>query len=157
MESLLFQIPVYRLSFDDWAEDEHRRSQPHVEAISEYRPIQEARSIASHIIKWQEWEYNETLGWIEVVGFHDVIKVYLHFRKGERFHRHPTSAFERLYKLTEIWIDGVTNSTITSQLRESIVEECRSDSRLTHRHVDLRAFDNLSQHLDWRSLLGTKN
>ena len=156
-DRLLFQIPVYRLSFDDWVEAENELAQPYIIAQSKIRPLEQARSLASHLIQWQEWEYNEVLGWIEVVGFHDVIKFYLHFRKGERFHRHPTSHFERLYKMAEVWIEGMTNTTIARELRESIVEEWKTDPRIKRRHVDLRAFDKLSAHVDWRSMLGTRN
>jgi hypothetical protein len=152
---LLFQIPIYRLTLDDWVEKESELAEPHVRAQSEIRPIEEARSIASYLIGWQEWDYNEVLGWIEVVGFHDVIKVYVHFRKGERFHRHPTSHFERLYKMTEVWVEGLTNGEIASDVRDSILEEMNSDPRVKRRHVDLRAFDKISAHLDWRAMLGT--
>ncbi len=153
---LLFQIPVYRLTFDAWVEAEDKLAEPHVTAMSRTRPIDEARSFASRIVRWQEWEYNEVLGWIEIVGFHDVVKVYLHFRKGERFHRHPTGPFEQLYKMTEVWVEGMTNKQIFGELRDSIVENWRTDRRLAHRHVDLRTFDKLSPHLDWRSLLGVR-
>jgi hypothetical protein len=156
-DRLLFQIPVYRLSVDDWADDEEKRAEPYVTEMSKIRPVEQARSLAAHLINSQEWEYNEVLGWIEVIGFHDVIKVYLHFRKGERFHRHPTSHFERLYKMTEVWIEGMTNSKIARELRESIVEEWKTDPRLKRRELDMRAFDKISPYLDWRSMLGTRN
>ena len=97
-QRVLFEIPVYRLSFDQWMVDEQRRAAPYVAAQSRLRSATEAATLAEQLTDRQTWAYNETVAWIEVDGFHDVIKAYLWQRKGQRQHRHPSQPLEWIGK-----------------------------------------------------------
>jgi hypothetical protein len=151
-DRLLFQIPVYRLSFDQWAVDEERRQAPHRRALEETYGELGAAVWAQRNTRWQPWDYNETVAWIEVKGFHDVVKTYLWKRSGERIHRHPTTPFKDTGKLTEVWIDGLEGQAIAGKVRQSIIDACRDLPGLKNRYIDFRAYDHVTAHLDWRDL-----
>jgi hypothetical protein len=153
-ERLLFQLPVYRLSFDAWAKDEERRAVPHRVAQARFRSDAEARVIAQMATGWQPWEYNEIIAWVSVEGFHDVVKAYLWKRKGSRVHRHPTHPFEWIGKLTEMWISADdTNEQITVCLRQQLIDEIKSTPGLGSRFVDLSTYDRVAPYLDWHGAL----
>lgn len=153
-ERLLFQIPAYRVSFDRWAADEDRRQAPYLAAESKYRNETDAAIWAQRLARTQPWDFNEVIAWIEVEGFHDVVKAYLWKRSAERIHRHPTQPFEFLGKLTELGIDDGDGRRVAKALRKSIASNCKEWPGLRRCHIDFRAFDHITSRLDWRELSG---
>ncbi len=67
-DRVMFQLPVYRKSIDDWSQEVEKEMEPHVTAMSRYRPESEARLLAQQTIKWTTWEFNEVIAWVAVVG-----------------------------------------------------------------------------------------
>lgn len=152
---LLFQIGVYRLSFDKWSEDERQREQPYFVADLDLRHDEVgARIWAQLMTRRKSWEYNEVVAWISVEGFHDVIKAHISPRDGQRMNRQPSQPFGYPTKLTEVWVSPTdTDEQITGRFREDLVAAVRSFPGLKRRHVDLRAYDRIAPYLNWHGAL----
>jgi hypothetical protein len=151
---LLFQIPVYRLSIDDWMDGERKLEDPYVEGESDLRGEVKARLLAQQITRRQPWDYNEVIGWIEIAGFHDVIKAYFSMRQGKRMNRHSSQPFGISHKLTELWLSNdQTDELITSELRKDLARAVKSVSRLKRSNIDFRAYDRIAPWLNWRQAL----
>jgi len=151
----MFQIPIYRKSFDEWSREVEAAMKPHVTAMSRYRPESEARVLAQQTIRWSTWEFNEVIAWVVVVGLSDMIKVYMSKRQGQRFHRKPQGLFEWGDKLTEVNLHSDhTNETIAAEVRTEIVDALQSLHGMRNRFVDFAAFDRIAPCLDWRCAMG---
>ena len=151
----LFDIPVYRLAFDEWAAEAEKLAERHIKAMSEYRPERESRILAQQSIERQPWQFNEVIAWVIVVGLPDMVKVYLSRRKGQRFHRKPSGPFEEQNKLTELYVyPEHTDASLAAEVREAIETALKTEPGLSKRFVDFESFDHVAPNLDWRRAIG---
>jgi hypothetical protein len=186
MSATIFEIAVYRLAFDAWADDTDRRMTQRIEAsLRRYRPEGEPteshRRTAQFFAEWTErpygWDYNEIVAWIRLVhdGPGPVIKGYLfpvavrdsqepfeHLRPQRRFargfHPFPFMDGDPTHKCLEEWFDDdASDADICRQLRSALLELTGPNGELPRRHVDLRAFDGLSPYISWRDLIGLRD
>lgn len=152
-DELLFQIPVYRVSEERYYEETEALVRPY-EAAAErdgipFNPmvLKGLKPSAS-----QPRDYNDVVGWIEVVRQPQVLKGYLWWDEAQRLTRHPPRRkFAGPEKLFEIWLHP-TQSDVERELREELVNAA-AEPPLKGRHVDMRTFDAIAPSLDWRNLM----
>jgi hypothetical protein len=74
--SLIFQIPVYRLSEDAFDKEQEALMAPYLDSYRRFRSESDARAHAAAAVQAFRWEFNDVVGWIELRGFHDMVKSY---------------------------------------------------------------------------------
>lgn len=131
----LFELPIYRISEDDWLADISARIGRRVNiAMQQYlgsghEPIdadrEHARFFAAQIERPNGWDYNETVGWVKLKhdGLSPLIKGYLWLvGRTDRRDDRPRTQFRRGFtpfpfryegKVLECWFsDDQSNSEI---------------------------------------------
>jgi len=154
----LFELPLYRLSFDRWSADVDALMEPHRRAMDgQGRTEPEARMLAAQLIRLEPWFYNEVVGWIAVEGMHDKIKSYVWRRSGERFHRNPTGPFRYCGKLAETGIyPEEANEDIASEVRKDLVSAVKEFRGRRAWYLDLTAYDAVAPFFNWKKAVGTR-
>jgi hypothetical protein len=144
---------VYRVSPEKWQAEEARLAEPYFRTFSD-RTEREALNLAYQYTRWQPWYFNEVVAWIVIEGFHDVVKADLWRRQGQRMHRHPTSFFRWIGKLTELWFNPEdADQQIAEDLRHLLLTSVRATPGMRNRYVDLQMFDRVAPFLNWKQAL----
>ncbi len=103
-----------------------------------------------------DWEFNEIIGYIKLFFFGSQVRGEYWSTKPQRKVRTRRKEFEyKAHKLvaeSKIWNN--TNEGILSAIEDYL---SRCQSKLTNRHVDLREFEVLKNHIDWISLHKANN
>jgi hypothetical protein len=151
---VLFEIPIYRLTPEAFAKEQQQAMEPWIEQAS-YATEAEAWCTAAEITHAHSWHYKEVVGWVSVQGYHDVVKMYLWWTTATRLVRRPLHRqVEANGTLSEIWIrHGDEDRLIRENVRQGLIDALAADGQARGRHADLRAFDAISPHLDWRASL----
>jgi hypothetical protein len=102
-------------------------------------------------------QYNEIVAWIRLKSDGDVIKAYAWDVQQRRFRRgftpFPFEGGVGITKVFEVWVDyDYSSRDIYEKLREELVALIGADGTFAGRHLDLRVFDAIAPHVDWRSV-----
>ena len=168
MGELLFEIPVYRVSSDDWVAELEQFEVQHRDAY--VRQIPEGvepnpRAIESHLALCRRlagydtaYEYNQVVGWVRVKrDGTGVIKTYAYKVMQKRFTKRFKAAgakYEWPDKVLELWFDDETSEQIAAEIRRKLLGLTKRGHTFPGRHLALEAFDALAPYLEWRGLLG---
>jgi hypothetical protein len=163
-DRVLFEIPVYRVSGDDWLADVDRRVSDWVGgylAANYQNPSPQDRERSRYwahqvVTQGEGYTYNQVVGWIQLewngpgpVIKGDAFKVPLK-RVNRIFHR----SYTWVGKVVEEWFHDESSEQIADTLRQSLLGLRRRGKTFQGRHIDLEAFDSLAPFLDWRGLIG---
>jgi hypothetical protein len=151
----LFDIPVYRVTPERWAEEREAYIQRHVGADAPEASLRRWHMIFED--QFGEYAYNQIMGWVHVgwVGGWGHIKFY-YFRVpqkriGLHFRRRGIREFG---KIAEFHVGyQATSADMISMIRDRLIGETRGHSSLRGRYLDLEVFDNLAPALDLKALL----
>jgi len=155
-------IPVYRITEDEYFskmnedfkklisgswDDDFRKNNP--DLVDNWK--------RSHRSSYGgDWEFNEIIGHIKLFFMGRQVRGEYWSTKPRRKVRTRKKEFEyKAHKLvaeSEIW--DKTNEGILSALEEYL-SRCKKE--LKSRHIDLREFESLKDHIDWVSVHKTKN
>lgn len=154
----LFELPLYRLSFDQWSADVDTLMEPHRRAMDgQGRTEAEVNILAARSIRLEPWLYNEVVAWIAVEWMHDKIKSYVWRRNGKRFQRNPTGPFRFWDKLTETDIyPDQADEVIASEVRKDLVSAVDEFRGRRAWCLDLTAYDAVAPFLNWKQVIGTR-
>lgn len=163
----LFEIPIYRVSPDDWEADVSARVAHRIEVGRQMGDSQlgaahqqNMEALARRIECPFEWRYNEIIAWLRIRwDGGTAIKTYAWRVRRERYRRgfvpHPFVDEYPLDKVTEMWVEGaIDNATLTAELRADLASLSEPAGEFAGRYVDLEIFDTIAPHLDWSSILG---
>ena len=165
-EELVFEVPVYRLSYDDFYERLFDRMRQAADSYVAHRPAsnsrreEEAREWASSHVRrryGRPYWYNEMIGVIRL--YQDGASI-----KGQ-FWGQPQRAFrwnfqhyryEHRGRVLEYHAGPVPRSSqeIYKDLHELLSDMNLPRGPLANRHVDLFAFERVGPHVDWTEVLG---
>lgn len=175
----IFEVAIYRVAPATWSADAEER----VKAYEDWLltdlekagvPADDgqrfrARQFAEYVERPYRWDYNEIIAWVRIIwdGPGPVIKAYLsqvgkksllggrtrrHYQRG--FIAYPFVHGEPVSKTFETWLsDDMTDFDIYSRIRALLcgVTDRRGD--LPGRHIDLRVFDAIGPHIQWRRVV----
>jgi hypothetical protein len=153
----IFEIAVYRVSEDDWLDDierriEHRKATLRRDPDADEADLKHAESMERR----PGWQYNEVVAWIRIKVDGDMLKAYSWRVPRQRFQRGFTPfPFEggMESKLFELWRDDFEDSSeVYARLRSELVVLIDRGHTHAGRHLDLRVFDAIGPHIDWRAL-----
>jgi hypothetical protein len=163
---LLFEIPVYRSSFDDYAkemEDEkteevrraaegYDRNLLNLHPSASLREAHLKRAAAFfNAHRWYGWHYNDAIGWIRLKGNWDVIKADYYFAGAKRIvRRAKRRTFEWRGKILELWLPPEASSANIYENLLHELQQLRRKAPFKGRYVDLEAFQNIGPFIDWR-------
>jgi hypothetical protein len=173
----IFEIAIYRLDPDAWEAEsdalvsdyESRYLAPLAEGDVE--PSEDdrrrAHSLAVGLKSPRGWQYNDLIGWVRLRADSSgpVIKAYL-WKVGNK-NDEPRRAYRRGFtafpfldggpgsKVFDEWIDDRRDDReIYDDLRSSLKWVVSASGPLRRRYIDLRIFDVVGPHIEWRRLLG---
>ncbi len=167
IEKLIFEIPIYRVSPEKYAEETNKllqkQTQPdkawHIdsglwESISddEKRKWQNRweRSFYQSF-EGRNWQYNDLVGFIGLFAGKLQIKAEYWFIDAKRVSRGLTKRrFVYRDKLFEVWVQEDNSSQIIQGKIRSELTGLGSHFRLKNRYIDLEAFDNVASYINWR-------
>lgn len=103
-----------------------------------------------------DWEFNEVIGFIKLFFMGTQVRGEYWSTKPSRKVKTRKKDFEfKAHKIvTECEIRQKTNEDILAAIEEYLT---RCKQHLKNRHLDLREFKALKDHIDWMSLLQTRN
>ena len=155
-------IPVYRIPEDNYfskmGEDfEKIISNSWDESFRQSNPDLVDNWKRSHRSSYGgDWEFNEIIGHIKLFFMGSQVRGEYWSTKPQRKVRTRKKEFEfKAHKLvaeSEIW--NKTNEGILSAVEEYL---SRCEKKLKNRHIDLREFESLKDHIDWLSVHKTEN
>lgn len=166
----LFDIPVYRVSYDEWAAEVERyraKVEPAARRFYPEGPEESRRRYVDMITNHNythglPWEFNEVIAWVRLEwdGPAPVVKGYAYRLPQERIRR----GFERSYKfeyekVIECWFQAGDEPDEIADVIRTDLKEMTKPGRYSHfpgRHVDLAAFDAIAPHIDWPRLIGLR-
>lgn len=177
----LFEIPVYRLSKDDWIGESNRLVDERVAKVvrandAGKHPLSEKevareREQANAIEVPHQWNYNDVIGWIVIRrGGPWLVKAYVwvvgrsdrdgtrraraHYQRG--FSPHPFIWGYPGNKVVDVSFTGEeTDEYVFQTVRAELVRLASEDVNwLHHRYLDLRCFDTVGPHIRWSGILG---
>lgn len=142
------EIAIYRCDIDQYhAEYEH--------ALARYVAAGNSEDLARTILRglgWRGWDYNQTVGWLQLAAESQVVKGYLWWTTAKRVVQLPAEKrTECEGKALEIRFVGT--ETVDEVLAELRTELNALGRTLGKRHLDLRAFDRMAPYVDWARLL----
>ena len=158
---LLFELPVYRVSPEQW----HQEKDDAADRLRRMYETDEYK-VSDSIIRGIMWEthggvpfpYNQAIGWLRMIwdGPGAVIKAYAYRMRGRRFDLNfKPRAVEWIGKAFELWFVRDDNSeTIAREIRSAILDTVRRGGSFPGRWIDLEAFDTLAPVIDFRRLIG---
>lgn len=159
MKKYFFDIPVYRLSYEDYKNEVNKSIKGNYYYFfinKDGTKKNELITFESHYaksIKYHDiWDYNEIIGYIKlyILGTQVRGKYYQH--KSTRIRKTRTKSFIfKTHKLTpEINIHNKTNSEIYILILDYL-ENCKLE--LKKRFIDIDNFRNIGQYVDWNKLI----
>lgn len=165
MDRVLFEIPIY-----DQPEPEYERRRQNVweERVSAlvaagYRQ-EAAESLTRDYLadKWGGWRFNRVVGWVVLRRDGRNIKAHLYWTTKQRVRRHERQFHHvegdlRSHKVFECPVlETDSNSDIRTALAKHLDAVSKMGSIRRH-HVYRETFDRVSEHLDWRGLIGVRS
>ena len=157
-----FVIPVYRLEEDKYYNQlkaDHEKSIPHTwseEFQNEHPAIVQGYKSNHHLRYGGSWEFNEIIGYIKLYFMGSQVRGEYWSTLPKRKSRTRKKQFEykthKLYVEKTIW--NKTSEGVLSTIEEYLAG-CKNE--LKNRHIDLREFDYIKNHLDWLSLHRERN
>jgi hypothetical protein len=164
---VLFEIPVYRVSPDDWLEEVERFAAKARAAYLRQVPVGQEPNPRSveHFERMLlasngynvPYEYNQVVGWVRVEwdGPGPFIKAYAYKIPQKSVRRGFSRRYEWEDKVFELlFIGDETSEEIASEVRRELLALTRGKELFAKRYADLEAFDCLAPLLDWRRLIG---
>lgn len=146
----LLEIPVYRVSRDQWANERQEELTRWGELTTRVQTL-----LLDH---YGEFAYNQIIGWVQVVraGSAGHIKAYYFRISNKRIRRRfRQQKFTEQGKVLDCHFDGRNSSTeIMQELRAALMREARKGGRLRGRYLDLEIFDSLVPALNAHKLFG---
>jgi len=161
-DDYFFVVPVYRLQEEKYYSEMNSDFE---KQISEAWDDSFRQNNPDLVRGWQQhhrssyggdWEFNEIIGYIKLYFMGTQVR-------GEYWSTIPRSKIRTRRKLfeykthklyVECEVRETTNEGVLSAVHEYLIG-CKK--QLRNRYVDLREFDALKIHLDWKSLFETKN
>jgi hypothetical protein len=166
MTYTLFDIPVYRVSPDDWSAEiqklddrvEAARRKDVPEGVDpDPDSIRRSQSYHRHVRGYDlPWVYNQVIGWVLVArdGWEPVIEGTAYRMAQKRIHRNSRAPYEWIGRAFILQFRDETSEEIGGSVRSELTKLTRSGEVFHRRYIDLDAFDSLAPHLDWRRLIG---
>ncbi|MGH2557051.1 MAG: hypothetical protein ACRDHO_15250 [Actinomycetota bacterium] len=164
---MLFEIPVYRVSPDDWlAEVEQFAAKARAAYLRQLPAGQEPnpQSVESYermLLASNDYnvpyEYNQVVGWVRVEwdGPGPSIKAYAYKVPQKRVRRGFSRRYEWEGKVFELlFIGDESPEEIADEVRSELMALTQGKELFAKRYADLEAFDCLAPRLDWRRLIG---
>jgi hypothetical protein len=162
---LLFEVPVYRTSHDDYIKELQAAKAAYMDRVAEgwayyERPGTDPRLKEDHFKRmeyafhdsWRSWHYNQAIGWIQLLGRWDVIKGEYHFAREKKIVQHPRHrSFEWRGKTLELWLPHKASSREIYELLLEELMDLRKERPFKRRHIDLEAFQSVGPYIDWRN------
>ena len=168
-EELLFEIPVYRLSFDGYhqaltkrvrqAGDDYVANRPSWDTQTDVEAREYAETHERGRYGRPYW-YNEMIGVIRLYQDGGSIKGHFWGQPHRVFRwnfRHYQ--YDQHGRVLEYHSDPVPRSSrdIYEDLREYLSSLTGREGPLAGRHVDLYAFERVGPHIDWTAVLGWRS
>jgi hypothetical protein len=153
-----FDIPIYRCSPDQhtsWFAEEKRKSLQPFEATRETAP--ESLAISKQWFgewHWYPWRYNEVIGWLRLYALGSQVRAELWYVKAKRIVRETRKKIFFVGKEFEISFRSVDSNPEIGKVVLETLRNLKRQSLYRKRYVDLECFEVVSQHLDWKGLLG---
>jgi hypothetical protein len=146
----LLEIPVYRVSRDQWANERQEELSQWPELTTQVQTLL--------LDRYGAFAYNQIIGWVQVVraGSAGHIKGYYFRISNKRIvRRFRQQKFTERGKVLELRFYRRHSSTeIMQELRAALMRETRKDGKLRGRYLDLEIFDSLAPALNAHKLFG---
>lgn len=153
----LFELPIYRLSEDEYYKglDKYyqKRKIPH--SNTQYE-----RSLNQNLYKdfGGYWKYNEIIGYLRFYKYANDVRCYYYKDDKKRIIKTRTKQFipidDTLYKIS------IKSSYSNNQIAEKLIEMvnyCSTLEDFSKRYIDRVLFDNTVNFIDWRRLIDLNN
>lgn len=161
MKKYFFEIPVYRLSYEKYMDEEEQL------LLQLYNNIHLKNGQVKSSIQYQEfkenmnkyrdiWKYNEIIGYIRlyILGLEIRGEYYQH--KTTRIRKTRTKHFEfiTLKLVSEKSLAHKSNDEIFIIILEYLNQCCMELKKM---YIDTKDFENIGKYIDWNSFIKDKN
>ena len=153
-----FDIPIYRCTLDHHTQEQERAKQSALASLETIRlthpDIYERAAQTYHEAHWYPWQYNETIGWLQLYPAGSQLRADLWFARAKRI---VPGTKKRLYyygKCMELWFHQAQTE---EEIREAVIAELEriaTTKPITGRYLHLECFRAIAPLLRWRALLG---
>jgi len=157
MFNLIFEIPVYRLSPDDYQKEIEKEKRKHLlirwktDKNLSKEQIEEVERFYNYYY-WKPWFYNEIIAYVRV--YCDGRKVYgdLYKVTVKSIRKWFKKNFEYWGKFFEVWYHEESNDEFVEIIKYFLKESVKSYF-WRKRYVDFEAFDRVARVIDWKKLV----
>ncbi len=155
---LLFEIPIYNCSQEEWTKNEESRfreyvklrKQPDEEPKERLKQFQREFDSHDDII----WLYNGIIGWIRFVVENDFIVAHLYRINNKRIPKIPKNkTFEYVGRRGKEQIDANMSSVDIGNVLKKMIDSISSRSEFKNRFVDRGFFDRINNYIDWQKII----
>jgi hypothetical protein len=156
---LLFELPVYRVSLEQWHREKNERAE---RSRRDYKAIGcNVSDNAIHQIMWYHhggvrYPYNQIIGWLRVTwdGPSPVIMAYAYQMKGKRYA--PNFKPRHFEPLGNAFVldfeNGAESNMIVTEIRAAALGTVKRNGQFSGRWIDLEAFETLAPVIDFAAL-----
>lgn len=163
----IFDIPIYRLSFNDYVKERNSQEAKYIERQLQYSSLEmnEEQLEAEcnyHSNCWYHqffwcWKYNEVIGWISLYITISQIRGDLYMAKGERFSGRSKKQFELRETIIKC---EVTKFDTDNDIYKELLEELRDTQKenwMRNYVLDIGPFLAIGPHVKWRDVIFAAN
>lgn len=163
MQKSLFDIPVYRLSYKDYSQqqDAYIKSQlPEFDSDKMFENIRseetqrKMRTASYHYKSFGgAWRYNEIIGFVRIFKFGDQIRAEYWQTEASRIVKTRNKQFSlKSRKLVpECRIRNLHSSNAIKEAIDLCISRC--SKKLNTRYLDLEHYELLTKHVDWTGVI----
>jgi len=158
-EPVFFEIPIYRTSIENYCIEMNNMREKYYGQFPGSRAGRYFEGYADLIERthWYPWNYNETIGFLNLYIFGSQLRVDFWLIPNQRISKGiHKKKFINYGKILEAQIDKTKSSV---EIFEWIVSELSDleKRKFKRRHFDLRAFKVLGRYIDWKTLSNELN
>ncbi len=162
MDKYFFDIPVFRVSFEDWCREQDERK---VEIDATFKKLSGTQDYDyTEMVKrtlreeFSSFYYSELVGMIRLFGINRQIRAELWFIQEKISKRLKKKTWHQASsKLFEYWInESLQNEAVFNWVCDKIETENKRGS-LRNRFIDLKAFKNSGQYINYKELANIKS
>ncbi len=162
MDRLLFEIPLYRLSFNERQKEIEKEKKEIIKDFIKYslddmqlvkKRLDEVERIYYQYYR-KCWHYNELVWFIRIyTDWYGKAWWILYYLKAKKIRKTSRKEFEYRWKIFEVRGNrGLSNKEIFKRILIEL-KDLNHEKKLKKIYIDLESFKNIGNYVDWKNLI----
>lgn len=154
-----FIMPIYRCSSDDYYTELEEKREKLKDYFNSSLPINlrntyDVNPLVEKSLNWKCWQYNETIGFIELYILGEQIRGTLYIVDKKKIRKDiKDKKMVESGKLFELSTHNFKSNEIFNLLMEELKRIQSEDLRLKNRYIDFSGILKIGSYVDWKELV----